>query len=113
KIDFFFLRKLQRIVETELSLRDTQGDLPSCRRAKELGFSDTVIARAWGWSEDEVMDYRKKAGLVPVYKMVDTCAGEFESSTPYYYSTYEKQDEVAETQKQKVVVLGSGPIRIG
>ncbi len=81
--------------------------------AKDLGLSDREVAVCLGIKEEEVERVRKKAGIRPVYKMVDTCAAEFEAATPYYYSSYDREDEVAVTPRPKVVVLGSGPIRIG
>lgn len=112
KIDYFFLAKIQNIISMELKLEKDQS-AEILKAAKRLGFSDKYLARTWKISETEVYNLRKKNGIIPVFKMVDTCAGEFESSTPYYYSTYESQDEVLESTKKKVVVLGSGPIRIG
>lgn len=81
--------------------------------AKRNGFPDRELARLLGTDALTIRHWRKQVGLVPVYKMVDTCAGEFEASTPYYYSTYEREDEVQATTKKKILVLGSGPIRIG
>lgn len=81
--------------------------------AKRLGYSDEQIASAVGHETEMVRQMRKKAGIVPVYKMVDTCAAEFEALTPYYYSTYENEDESRPTSRKKVIILGSGPIRIG
>ncbi len=83
------------------------------RQAKEAGLADAEIARYLGAGEKEIARLRKALGITPVYKMVDTCAAEFEAATPYYYSTYDAEDEVATTSRKKVVVLGSGPIRIG
>jgi carbamoyl-phosphate synthase large subunit len=111
KIDYFFLSKIQNIIRMESRLLERSPQI--VKEAKRLGFSDKFIAKAWNASEDEVYKFRKDHKIMPVFKMVDTCAGEFESSTPYYYSTYESQDEVLESNKKKVVVLGSGPIRIG
>ncbi len=112
KIDLFFLRKIANIIAMETKL--AQDKTPeTAYEAKRLGFSDHMMAQIWKCEEVDVYNYRKKNGILPVFKMVDTCAGEFESTTPYYYSTYESQDEVLESTKQKVVVLGSGPIRIG
>jgi carbamoyl-phosphate synthase large subunit len=113
KIDTFFLSKIQNIIAMERRLESMDNSPSTIRQAKRLGFSDKFIARLWNCSETEVYNYRKKNGIIPVFKMVDTCAGEFESSTPYYYSSYESEDEVLESTKKKVVVLGSGPIRIG
>ncbi|MFP5386762.1 MAG: carbamoyl-phosphate synthase large subunit [Bacteriovoracia bacterium] len=112
KIDYFFLAKIQNIISMEKKLQvDTSPE--TILEAKKMGFSDRYLASIWKSSEDEVQRFRKKHNIRPVFKMVDTCAGEFESTTPYYYSTYESEDEVLESQKKKVVVLGSGPIRIG
>ena len=113
RIDYFFLEKISNIIEMEKRLETKVYDPALLREAKRIGFSDRIIARLWNSTEDEVYDLRKKTGIIPVYKMVDTCAGEFESSTPYYYSTYENEDEVLASSKQKIIVLGSGPIRIG
>lgn len=113
QIDFFFLGKITNILRIEKLLSEKGLDVETIMEAKKYGFSDNYLARAFKKNEKEIYEYRKKHGIIPVYKMVDTCAGEFESSTPYYYSTYGRQDEVLESSKKKVVVLGSGPIRIG
>jgi len=122
KIDWWFLDKIERIVVFETVLAETE-DLTDelLYEAKRMGFTDRAIAelRAPGreggklTKEADIRAYRKEIGLVPVYKMVDTCAAEFESETPYYYSTYEQENEVTQTDKKKIIVLGSGPIRIG
>lgn len=112
KIDYFFLAKITNIIAMEKKLETDQSP-ETLKAAKRLGISDKFLARTWKMSEVDVYNLRKKHNIIPVFKMVDTCAGEFESSTPYYYSTYESQDEVLESSKKKVVVLGSGPIRIG
>jgi carbamoyl-phosphate synthase large subunit len=112
KIDYFFLSKIQNIIAMENKLV-TDRSPETLRDAKRLGFSDRFLSTLWKCTEEEVYQTRKKHNIIPVFKMVDTCAGEFESSTPYYYSTYESQDEVLESTKKKVIVLGSGPIRIG
>lgn len=113
QIDYFFLSKIQNIIAMEKKLEVNEHCPTTLKEAKRLGFSDRYIAKAWRCTEEDVYHLRKKNNIIPVFKMVDTCAGEFESSTPYYYSTYESQDEVLESSKKKVVVLGSGPIRIG
>jgi carbamoyl-phosphate synthase large subunit len=113
QIDRFFLTKIENIVRFETVVRDYKGDIEVLRKAKEMGFSDVAIAKLWNLSERDVYEMRKQAGIIPVYKMVDTCAAEFESETPYYYSTYEDENESAVTARESVVVLGSGPIRIG
>ncbi len=116
KIDPFFLRNILEIVAFEDELQSTkQGPLPPqlLRRAKELGFSDRRVGQLVGVAEDEVRRKREAAGVHPVWKVVDTCAGEFESETPYFYSTYEDEDEVQEMPQKKAIILGSGPNRIG
>lgn len=113
KIDSFFLSKIQNIISMETRLASSEKDPKVVLEAKRMGFSDMYLAQIWKMKETEVYSWRLKNKIVPVYKMVDTCAGEFESATPYYYSTYEKEDEVLASSKKKVVVLGSGPIRIG
>jgi carbamoyl-phosphate synthase large subunit len=113
KIDYFFLSKIQNIISIENKLSQSLNSPVVLKESKRLGFSDKYISKLWKCSEDDVSNLRKKHHIVPVFKMVDTCAAEFESSTPYYYSTYENQDEVLTSPKKKVVVLGSGPIRIG
>ena len=116
KIDYFFLCKLKELVLMEeklKTLRLEQLDLEILRKAKKMGFTDAVIAKLSGCDKKEVTTLRKELGLVAAYKMVDTCAAEFEAATPYYYSTYDNHSEVKESQKDKVLVLGSGPIRIG
>ncbi|WP_019120618.1 carbamoyl-phosphate synthase large subunit [Brevibacillus massiliensis] len=113
KIDLFFLHKFARIVAFETELRERELDLELLRRAKRLGFTDRKIGELAGRSEEEVRQLRKSGGIIPVFKMVDTCAAEFEAATPYYYSAYEQEDERTWTNKKRVIVLGSGPIRIG
>lgn len=112
-IDLFFLHKLFGIVQFEKELKANAGDTGVLRQAKELGFSDKYISREWKMKESELYSLRKQAGIAPVFKMVDTCAAEFESETPYFYSTYEEENESVVTDKKSVIVLGSGPIRIG
>ncbi|MGG3845323.1 carbamoyl-phosphate synthase large subunit [Aeribacillus composti] len=113
KIDRFFLNKINNIIEYERELKKSPFDVNVLRKAKQLGFSDHFIASLWNTDESEVYEFRKKQGIVPVYKMVDTCASEFESETPYFYGTYEEENESIVTERKSVVVLGSGPIRIG
>jgi carbamoyl-phosphate synthase large subunit len=117
KIDYFFLAKFMNVVRFEKELADVEAngtlDLDMLRQAKRMGFTDRRIAEVTGTSVYDIETKRKEAGIVPVYKMVDTCAAEFEAATPYYYSTYEDEDEREETGKPRVIVLGSGPIRIG
>ncbi len=112
-IDPFFLDKLLVIAELEEELSQNVGDQYSLRKAKVKGFSDVKIAQLWDWTPEEVRKYRLETGILPSYKMVDTCAGEFESQTPYFYSTYAEANESQVSDREKVIVLGSGPIRIG
>ncbi len=112
-IDEFFLHKLFHIYELEQALVMNKGCIDVLKTVKKYGFSDSYIARTWGMEEKQIYDIRKRHHIIPVYKMVDTCAGEFESCTPYFYSTYQSESESVCSNKQKVVVLGSGPIRIG
>ena len=113
-IDPWFLDGIREIVELEpLVTAAGLADLALLRRAKQMGFSDRRIGELTGSTEDEVRQTRLRAGLRPVYKMVDTCAAEFVAHTPYLYSTYEEEDEAPPTSREKVVILGSGPNRIG
>lgn len=109
----YFIRKLKNIVDLTLTLEKTPWDIKALPEAKRLGFADVEIARLWQGTEEDVYRLRRKQGLIPVFKMVDTCAGEFEAVTPYFYSSYDREDEGEVSSKPKVVVLGSGPIRIG
>ncbi|MBC2171895.1 carbamoyl-phosphate synthase large subunit [Listeria booriae] len=113
KIDLFFLYKLAKIIEQETVIAEHVKDEEVLREAKRNGFSDGAIAKLWDMTEREVYDFRKNTGIIPVYKMVDTCAAEFESTTPYFYSSYEDENESVRSEKESVIVLGSGPIRIG
>ncbi len=113
KIDRFFLQKIERIVAIENELRDAPNNLEVLKKAKERGFSDIAIAGFWNTEEFNVYELRMNNGMSPVYKMVDTCAAEFESATPYFYGTYEDETESIVTDKKSILVLGSGPIRIG
>lgn len=113
KIDPFFLSKIKGIIQLERELAEQPFDVSLLRQAKQRGFTDRKIAQLWQTEESQVKQLRTQHDIIPVYKMVDTCAAEFESTTPYYYSTYEQENEVPETTGKKVVVLGSGPIRIG
>ncbi|MCQ2429284.1 MAG: carbamoyl-phosphate synthase large subunit [Clostridia bacterium] len=113
QIDLFFIHKIQKIVDMEKELEQNVGSLELLRAAKEMGFSDSYVAELWNCSEDEVYAIRVREGIYPVYKMIDTCAGEFESHTAYLYSTYASENESRVSDRKKVIVLGSGPIRIG
>ncbi|MDE6492008.1 MAG: carbamoyl-phosphate synthase large subunit [Lactobacillus sp.] len=113
KINFYFLDIVKHIVELEKTIEHHEDDVDVLRRAKKYGFSDHTIANLWDEDEDDVRKLRKENGIIPVYKMVDTCAAEFESQTPYFYSTYDGENESHRSGKKSVVVIGSGPIRIG
>src|SRR5262249_8951352 len=116
-IDRWFLANIAELIETEAELRQA-GSLERAgddllRRAKRDGFGDRQLAHLWGTSEAEVRRERKRRGVEAVYKLVDTCAAEFEAATPYYYSTYESADEARVGERPRVIVLGGGPNRIG
>ncbi len=113
KIDRYFLDKLQHIVDLENEIKQNKGNLEILKKAKEWGFSDEYIAECWDMTYFDIYNLRKDAKLYPVYKMIDTCASEFKSYVPYLYSTYESKNESIRSDKKKVIVLGSGPIRIG
>ena len=113
KINFYFLDIVKHIVDLEKTIAANPDDLAVLKNAKKYGFSDHTIANLWHEDEDQVRDLRKQNHLVPVYKMVDTCAGEFISQTPYFYSTYDTENESRKNSKKSVLVVGSGPIRIG
>lgn len=122
-IDLWFLRQLREIVALEITLRNfalsntITPEHPDLKNllysAKQSGFSDRQLARIWGWPEPDIRTLRKSMGIVPTYYLVDTCAGEFEAYTPYFYSTYEPGNELLIEKKKKVIILGSGPNRIG
>ena len=113
KIDVFFLDKLLHIYEIEEALKANVGDVDLLKEAKRNGFADRKIAELWNLDSAAVRKFRVDNQIIPVYKMVDTCAAEFESATPYFYSTYEWENESIKSDKESVIVLGSGPIRIG
>ncbi|HEY8346126.1 MAG TPA: carbamoyl-phosphate synthase large subunit [Symbiobacteriaceae bacterium] len=113
QIDRFFLRGIESIVQMERRLEQEPLTPELMRKAKQMGFSDSYIGRLIGEPAMEVRKRRLAMGIRPVYKKVDTCAGEFEAGTPYYYSCYDQENEVVSTPGRKAIVLGSGPIRIG
>ncbi|RDW18490.1 carbamoyl-phosphate synthase large subunit [Oceanobacillus arenosus] len=113
KIDRFFLVKIQKLIMFETELVNNRYSMEVLMKAKRFGISDAQIARLWNVSVDSVYEQRQKGNITPVYKMVDTCAAEFESETPYFYSSYEEENESIATDRKKILVLGSGPIRIG
>ncbi|MEN3333507.1 MAG: carbamoyl-phosphate synthase large subunit [Blastocatellia bacterium] len=116
RIDLWFLDNLQQIIEHEAELQQKQLDQltrEQLRQAKRMGFSDQRLAVLLNTTEDDIRGARKAMKITPVFKRVDTCGAEFESFTPYLYSTYEDEDEAAPTERRKVMILGSGPNRIG
>jgi len=121
-IDPFFIRKIKNIVDFERYLNDTYltGGLKNVgaddlKKAKRMGFTDTRIAELTGFMREEISDlrYKDRSKVTATYKMVDTCAAEFEAKTPYYYSSYESKDEIEPSDRKKVLIIGAGPIRIG
>ena len=116
KIDKWFIDKLAILVEMEKKIKESKGNLDKelLKEAKRLEFPDNVIARWTGKTEEEIKNLRYEYGITAAFKMVDTCAAEFASETPYYYSCFDGVNEVEDTtKKKKIIVLGSGPIRIG
>ncbi len=112
-IDPFFLDKLRHIVDLEKEGAAHPQDAATLLELKKYGFCDQAIADLWNCTEDDVMNFRREKGIRPVYKMIDTCAAEFDSDVPYFYSTYADENESVISGRHKIVVLGSGPIRIG
>ena len=112
-IDMLFLDKIHNIVSLEKEIKDDPFNPDALWRAKRMGFSDRHLAHLWKCAEPDVAAKRKALGIVPVYKMIDTCASEFESYIPYFYSTYEQENESVVSEREKILVLGAGPIRIG
>jgi carbamoyl-phosphate synthase large subunit len=116
KIDKWFLNEIEGLLEFEKSIKGkelAQVEFETMKTAKEMGFSDLQLAYLWNVSEDDVYNKRIEMGIKRVYKMVDTCAAEFEAQTPYFYSTFESENESIPSTTKKVIVLGSGPNRIG
>ncbi len=113
KIDMLFLEKLKNIVEMEKVVAAAKGDTEVLSEAKKMGFSDKYIGQLWGMTEAEVFLKRKAEKIFPVYKIIDSCAGEINTYVPYFYSTYEAENESVRSDRKKILVLGSGPIRIG
>ena len=113
KIDKFFVWKFKKLIDFEKTIAENKFDKEILLKAKKLGFSDINIAHLWETNHREIFKFRKENGVMPVYKMVDTCAAEFESETPYFYGTYEDENESIPSNREKIIVLGSGPIRIG
>ncbi|MEW6088361.1 MAG: carbamoyl-phosphate synthase large subunit [bacterium] len=117
KIDLWFLHQIKQIVDCEKEIRAFKNleelPLPVLKKAKEFGFSDKQLSYLFNKDFKETRKYLEEKNLKPVYKLVDTCAAEFEAYTPYYYSTYETEDETKLSKKKKIIILGSGPNRIG
>lgn len=113
KIDMFFLDKIKNIVDFEKTVKESPMDVETLRDAKAMGFSDKYIGQLWGKTESEIYLLRKVNGIYPAFKMIDSCASEFHAKTNYFYSTYETENESIPSGNKKIVVLGSGPIRIG
>ncbi len=113
KIDMLFLEKFKNIVEMEKVVAANVGNVAVLKEAKRMGFSDKFIGQLWGKSEAEMFLLRKAEGVFPVYKIIDSCAGEIDTYVPYFYSTYEAENESVKSDRKKILVLGSGPIRIG
>ena len=113
KIDMLFLEKFKNIVEMEKVVAANKGCIATLKEAKKMGFSDKYIGQLWGMTEAEMFELRKAEGVFPVYKIIDSCAGEIDTYVPYFYSTYEAENESVRSDRKKILVLGSGPIRIG
>ncbi len=117
KMDIWFLDGFKRIIDMEEELKRCKGepDIDTLKRAKEMCFADSYIGALCGMAQADVKALRERYGIIPAFKMVDTCAAEFDAETPYYYSTYDGENEARDdgSSRKKVLVLGSGPIRIG
>ena len=113
QIDRFFLDKVKKIVDLEKEVKDNPWDVETFIKAKKSGFADSYLAKVYKSNPVAVYNFRKEHNIYPVYKFIDTCAAEFDSYVPYFYSTYENQNESIRSDRKKIVVLGSGPIRIG
>ena len=113
QIDMFFVDKIKKIVDLEKELEASPGSVELLREAKRSGFSDSYVAELWGDTTDNIYKLRCEENIFPVYKMIDTCASEFDSYVPYFYSTYAEENESIVSDNPKIIVLGSGPIRIG
>ena len=113
KIDMLFLEKFKNIVRMERKVAQNKGDRATLLEAKRLGFGDKYIGQLWDMTESEVFALRESMDIKPVFKIIDSCSGEFDRYIPYFYSTYESENESVVSDRKKIVVLGSGPIRIG
>jgi carbamoyl-phosphate synthase large subunit len=112
-VDPWFLHQMKDILDAEDELAASTPTAELLRAAKQMGFSDRTLGSLWHKTEQDIRDWRKKENIVPVYKLVDTCAAEFEAYTPYYYSTYETENETRPSDRKKVAIIGGGPNRIG
>lgn len=113
KVDPWFLHQIKEIVEAEEELKHSPPSAELLKEAKKMGFADRALASFWKMTESEIRQWREKENIIPVYKLVDTCAAEFEAYTPYYYSTYETETETRPSTKKKIAIIGGGPNRIG
>ncbi|MBQ4287272.1 MAG: carbamoyl-phosphate synthase large subunit, partial [Bacteroidales bacterium] len=113
KIDWLFLEKIYNIVRMERRVEAAPGDIDILREAKRMGFGDKFIGQLWGRTEADIIRLRFAEGILPVYKMIDSCSAEHDTYVPYFYSTYEQENESVRSDRKKIIVLGSGPIRIG
>ena len=113
KVDPWFLYQIKDILDAEEELKRSEPSTELLRAAKQMGFSDRTLGSLWHKTEQEIRDWRQREKIIPVYKLVDTCAAEFEAYTPYYYSTYEAETETRPSNKKKVAIIGGGPNRIG
>ncbi len=113
KIDMLFLEKIYNIIREERKISAAPLDIETLREAKKMGFGDKFIGQLWGKTEAEIIRMRMANGIMPVYKMIDSCSGEHDTYVPYFYSTYEQENESVRSDRKKILVLGSGPIRIG
>ena len=113
KVDPWFLHQIKEIVDAEKELKKSPPTTELLRAAKQMGFADRALASFWKMTELEIRAWREREKILPVYKLVDTCAAEFEAYTPYYYSTYETENESRPSAKKKVAIIGGGPNRIG
>ena len=113
KIDMLFLEKIYNIIRMERRVKAAPQDLTVLREAKRMGFGDQFIGQLWGVSEADIIRLRFREGILPVYKMIDSCCAEHETYVPYFYSTYEEENESVRSDRKRILVLGSGPIRIG
>lgn len=113
KIDLFFLEKIKNIVDSEEEIKINSFDTEVLKEAKKTGISDKYIAKLWKTTETEIYKLREAHNIYPVYKMMDSCAGQTDRNIPYFYSTYESKNDSIRSNKEKIIVIGSGPIRIG